>query len=454
MTNPDATAGPSEFDVAQTRSSLLRDTSWRVASIGLSVAFGAVSAFVTARWLGPAGQGFTSTLAFISTAAAMALALGLGESAVVMVAWGRSSMRRAIANVLGWGLASSALGVLPFLAVAVVVLGPTEPSQGLAIAIVTATLIPSVMGAMGAQLLRLLGDLISSSGVFLTTAAATTTGVVVFVAVLDLGLPGAAAAGALGQACGLALGFFRVSRETALPLPRCELRYLREATPFGIRVEASNLLWLAWGRLDLLLVYTIVGAAGAGRYSVALTVSALTALPAYALTFTAFPRLAAADPEARHALMSRLVRLSTATTLLGVAFMAAFLPFAIPLALGDPFAPAVAPAIVLSAGTVLGSAQWLLARSFAAAGEPNLTVVSLGLNLVVMCALDLVLIPAFGLLGAAAASVVAPGIGLIPCLRRFARDGTLRELVPRWSELGRIAGRGVRAAQARRRALP
>lgn len=445
MAAPNATPAASEPDVDPSRSSLLRDTVWRVGAIGSSVAFGAVSAFVTARWLGPAGQGFASTLGFLSSMAAMVLALGLGDSAVALVAWGRSPLRRAIANVLGWGLLASALGVLPFFLVAALVLGPDESPQTLAIAIVAATLVPSVMATMGAQLLRLLDDLVGSSNVFLVTSAATTAGIVLFVAILDLGLPGAAAAVALGQLSGLALGYSRVLRKTALPLPRCEPGYLREAAPYGIKVEASNLLWLAWGRLDLLLVYTILGAASAGRYSVALTVSAMTGLPAYALNYTSFPRLARADAERRRRLLARLVRLTTATTLVTFLCMAALLPFAIPLVLGDAFAASVVPAIVLCAGAILSSAQWLLARGFAAAGEANLTVVSLALNVLVMCGLDLMLIPAFGLVGAACASVVAPLAGLVPCLRRYARDGSLRELVPSWSESTRLAGRGFRA---------
>ena len=445
MAAPDATPAPSEPDVDPSRSSLLRDTVWRVTAIGSSVAFGAVSAFVTARWLGPAGQGFVSTLGFISSMAAMVLALGLGDSAVALVAWERSSLKRAIANVLGWGLLSSSIGVLPLFLVAAVLLGPDESPQTLAIAIVAATLIPSVMATMGAQLLRLLDDLVSSSNVFLVTSAATTAGIVFFVAILDLGLPGAAVATALGQLCGLATGFSRVFRRTAVPRPSCDPGYLREAAPYGLKVEASNALWLAWGRLDLLLVYTILGAASAGRYSVALTVSAMTGRPAYALTYTSFPRLTRASAEQRRALLGRLIRLATVTTFVTFLCMAALLPVAIPLVLGSAFAASVAPAIVLCAGAVLNSAQWLLARGFAAAGEANLTVVSLALNVVVMCGLDLVLIPAFGLIGAAAASVVAPAVGLVPCLRRFARDGSLRELVPRWSESMRLAQRGFRA---------
>ena len=435
-------------------SSLLRDTSWRVLAIGSGVVLGAISAFVTARWLGPSGQGFTSTLGFMSAIAAMALSLGLGDSAVTLVAWGKRPLKQTMANTIGWGLASSALGVIPFFAIAALILGPSNSRETLAVALVSATLIPLVMAFMGGHLLRVLDNLVATANVFLVTSLVTTAGIVVFVAVLHLGLPGAAAASTCGAVCGLAVGFYRVSRMTAIPFPQFNLGYLREAVPYGLKVESSNMLWLAWGRVDLVLVYTLLGAASAGRYSVALTLSAMTGLPAYALTYTAFPRLAKATPEHRNALVGRLVRLATAATLAAALLMAAILPVAIPLVLGQPFAPAVVPAIILSAGAVLSAAQWLLVRGFAAANEPNLTVVSLTLNVAVMCGLDLVLIPSFGLVGAATASLIAPVAGLVPCLRRFARDGSVRDLLPRWGESVQLATRSLRALTPSQRTAP
>jgi O-antigen/teichoic acid export membrane protein len=436
-------------------SSLLRDTFSRIAAIASSVLLGGIAAFVTARWLGPSGQGFASTLGFMSSIAAMALSLGLGDSAVTLVAWGRRPLREAMANTLGWSLASSALGALPFFAIATLILGPDDLPTRLTVAIVSLTVVPAVLALMGTHLLRVLGNLVASSGALFATSLATTASIVLFVAVLHLGLPGAGAATTCGALCGLAVSLHRVGRTTPIPLPRWEFSYLREAAPYGLKVQSSNMLWLAWGRVDLLLVYALLGAAAAGRYSIALTLGAMAGMPAYALTFTAFPRLARAAPEARAALIARLVRLATVVTFAVFLLLAAVLPVAIPLALGDRFEPAVVPAIMLSAGAMPSAAQWLLARGFAAAGEPNLTLVSLTLNVVVMCGLDLVLIPLFGLAGAAAASVLAPAAGLAPCLRRFARDDSLRDLAPRWRESVQLAGRSLRSLPPlRHRAAP
>jgi O-antigen/teichoic acid export membrane protein len=445
-------AAHGELVDARPTSSLLRDTFSRIAATGSGVVLGGVSAFVTARWLGPSGQGFTSTLGFMSSMAAMALSLGLGDSAVTLVAWDRRSLKEAMANTLGWSLVFSALGVLPFFVVATLILAPDDYSAKLAVAIVSLTVIPAVMALMGGHLLRVLGNLVASSGAFFATSLATTASIVLFVAVLDLGLAGAAAATTCGALCGLAVALRRTAGMTRIPLPRCELSYLREAAPYGLKVQSSNMLWLAWGRVDLLLVYTLIGAASAGRYSIALTLGAMTGMPAYALTYTSFPRLAKATPDERAALMARLVRLATVVTFAAFLVAAAVLPIAIPLALGDRFAPTVIPAIVLSAGAVLSSAQWLLARGFAASNEPNLTVLSLTLSVVVMCGLDLILIPLFGLVGAAAASVLAPAVGLVPCLRRFARDDSLRDLLPRWDETVQLTGRGLRSLTRRGRA--
>ena len=73
---------------------------------------------------------------------------------------------------------------------------------------------------------------------------------------------------------------------------------------------------------------------------------------------------------------------------------AALSPTVIPLLFGSDFSAATTPAAILAFAGVPWAGQWILSRSAAAAGEPNLLVVSFAVGLAVMLLLDLALVPA------------------------------------------------------------
>jgi O-antigen/teichoic acid export membrane protein len=92
--------------------------------------------------------------------------------------------------------------------------------------------------------------------------------------------------------------------------------------------------------------------------------------------------------------------------------LAAALPFAvlagpvIGLLYGSRFDSAVPPAQVLVAGMVLGGASGVASGWLYARGRPGVNSAALGGGVALTVALDLLLIPPFGIMGAAVASTV------------------------------------------------
>jgi O-antigen/teichoic acid export membrane protein len=74
---------------------------------------------------------------------------------------------------------------------------------------------------------------------------------------------------------------------------------------------------------------------------------------------------------------------------------------------GAEFGAAVTPARVLLAGMLLAGASGVASAYLYGRGTPGLNSIVLGIGLVITVVLDLVLIPHFGALGAAAASTTA-----------------------------------------------
>jgi Na+-driven multidrug efflux pump len=114
-----------------------------------------------------------------------------------------------------------------------------------------------------------------------------------------------------------------------------------------------------------------------------------------------------------------------------------------PAMFGIGFKDAVTMALVLLPASVLQGLQWVICRLWAARGRGTLLLTSCGAMLVAMIALDIVLVPAHGGIGAAVASLVASAVGAAVALaghrRRAGGDASLRHFVPHVADFRRIA---------------
>jgi O-antigen/teichoic acid export membrane protein len=395
-----------------------RDSAVRLAATVVSVAAGAVAAVITARWLGPSGKGVVALLTLLGLLLTRVAVLSLGEAAVVLVGKRRVERSHAIGVVLATSVMTSLVAALVFAAAAIALVDPDSDSVWIAVAIGCVSIPVFVYADVFGQLLLLDSRVIRSSLAFAISSIVTLIGTVVFVVPLDLGIPGAMGGTALGGAAGAAAAV----RMDLLARPRRDRRVLRQALAYGVPAEAGVVLTQAAARLDLLVVFAIVGSASAGIYSVALTIGALVGLVPSAIAFAAFPRLAQvrAQPTATVARLGRLAGLGGFLSAILIGFAAAI---GIPVLFGDEFSSATAPSLILIGAGVIWGVQWTLARATAALGDPRLLLSSFGTALVVMLALDALLVPTAETTGAAAASAVGSVAGLAVCLRHLRAQG-------------------------------
>jgi O-antigen/teichoic acid export membrane protein len=190
-------------------------------------------------------------------------------------------------------------------------------------------------------------------------------------------------------------------------------------------------------RADQVLVYSLGGPAEGGLYSVSLAMVQLSAYVPLVLSHVSFPRLASLPDAAAAVLTARIARLGFIGSFGVGILLAATVPFMTPLVFGPGFAGAVTPALILLPGAVLWSLQWVLARAWSARGRSSLVLTSFLLSVVTMLLLDLILIPLWGLVGAALASVAGSTAGFAWCVVAYHRRGEigLVDLVPRWSDV-------------------
>jgi stage V sporulation protein B len=184
---------------------------------------------------------------------------------------------------------------------------------------------------------------------------------------------------------------------------------IRQGLRIAIPSYAANILQFLNYRLDLFLVAFFRTTTEVGLYALAASLAQLLWLVSNAMATVLFPRVASNDePEGvaldRTAFFSRF---SLASTLvLGIVLAVIAEPF-LRIIYGAQFEPAVVPLLLLLPGIVAFAPVNVLAAHLAGSGRPEINLAVSGASLAVTIILDLLLIPAYGMAGAAVASSVA-----------------------------------------------
>ena len=398
------------------------------------VVLGFLSALITARSLGPEGKGTLSTILFIGVLLSYGATMGLGDATTVLVGRGRYSLQQA-----------TSASILPIGAACILGIGclwSVVPVAGwnriLPTIVLASALLPVTTYA------RMLTALINTrERIGLTTLASTTSAfltaifLLVLVLELDLQLFGAMLASLIGGVGGLLILGWCLRGLGLSARPARVAGFLGEALRFGLFVEVAYLLVAMSQRLDLLIVYALLGEAPAGRYSVALALSQLAAYGPFALMSASFPRLAQLGGDRFLQLVLQLFRVSLTVGLATGLVLMAILPLLVKPLFGPGFAAAVSPTLLLVPAALLGSQQWLLARAAVAIGRNQPYLISFSSSVALLVALDYLLVPRFGLAGAAVAATASACVGLSICLIWFRRSFhlPLKELFPRAADV-------------------
>jgi O-antigen/teichoic acid export membrane protein len=181
---------------------------------------------------------------------------------------------------------------------------------------------------------------------------------------------------------------------------------LRVVASFSMPAYASNLVQFLNYRLDLFLVSSLVGLHAVGIYALAVSIAQLLWLISQAAATVLLPRVAseADNPEASAIRSAQIARLTLYVTAFAAVFLGYFGHYFIPIVYGAKFGEALDPFLLLLPGVTGFAIVTVLAAHIAGRGRPSVNLVAASVALVVTLALDLTLIPAIGVPGAAIAS--------------------------------------------------
>lgn len=407
----------------------------RVSTVGAFFAVSVVAArLLSAESLGSAAVGQT-----VGMIAALAANGGLNISTIYFLQQRPDEQRSIVPRLSALAVAACAVALLVVLASAPFVfaflIGDTAWPLLISAGIMGAAMIAFEFS--GALLLGL-----GRPGSFTLIELVRGWGSLLAVAILLLG-PWRADGGlvlglALGYAAAAVMGLAWTDRDRMSLRPRYDRRFSAEVLAFGLKGQVGNIFQFLGVRLDLLLVPALLDLRAAGIYFVAVRMSDVVGQAATAASSLIFPHVAA--QQDRHA--TRMTERATRMILLIVAGSALLLGIVGELVLriffGPVYVAGTSALLVLLVATVPLSLGRVLAADLKGRGRPGLVSTSALVAVVATVIFDVALIPVWGIVGAAAASLAAYGLSTVALLVAYRQvtGGRILALVPRPSDLG------------------
>jgi O-antigen/teichoic acid export membrane protein len=461
--------GAVRSDPTGRRAGLVRDAALTIGTrFGLAVLIFATD-IILARALGPSAKGRFALVLLYSQLAATLIGFGMDQAIAVVSGRSATDARRAVANALVWSAVVGGAAVLASLWLYGVPSDAGPPSGPLAEVLpnlsaaqftIAAFAIPAeLLFNLGLFALLGRGRIASYSGVRLVRRLTLLALLVATALVTRLDLAAALILNLVSLAATLAAIAWAAGRD-GLVGGRPSGALLGEELRFGGRAVVGTLAERLQFRADAFIVNALAGVRATGVYSVTSGLAETLWYIPNALGVVMFSR--AVDPNADAGRTAAVLTRTTLAVSLVLAIPAALLgPRFVRFVYGPSFADAGVALRLIIPGVVAYSVVAILSRYLTGRGRPGTGTLVLLLGLGTNVAANLVLVPRFGINGAAAASSLSYGLTALVILVVFLRvsgRGPAETLVVRRSDLaaawavgrafaGRIVpGRRVRGA--------
>lgn len=190
---------------------------------------------------------------------------------------------------------------------------------------------------------------------------------------------------------------------------------------YGLRVYGADVLGTLSLYLDQVLVVGLLSPKNLGIYTVALSFSKVLSVVENSVVAVLLPKATGRTDREAVDLVVRATRVTLAADVACGAALAALMPFVIPFFFGAKFQPAVAVAQVLTLQVVVAATMGTLLQAFMATNRAGMATVLQAVGLCIVFPLMQVLIPRYGLMGAAISLLGATLARLLFGLASFPR---------------------------------
>lgn len=373
------------------------------------LAFSIANSAIIARWLGPEGKGMLALALMLPGMLGLFLSGGIGVANIYFAGSKCLDVPTLTANSMAFAVLATVAGIgIVGGLVATGWLEALVPGVPVWLILLAMLGFPSgLLSSYFSTILQGLQRIVTVNIVNLAQGALTLALTLLLVIGFQLGLLGALLASLGAASITLAVVGTLLHREGGVFKPRVNPLVMRSTLSFGLRGHVGNVLQFFNYRLDMFIVNYFLGPAGVGIYSVSVRLAELLWYLPNAVGFVIFPKAAATKPEVMNAFTPRVFRITLGLTALGALGLVLLGQPLIQIVFSSAFIGAYIPMLVLLPGVVLLGGAKVLTNEIAGRGYPHWNSINAGLALVLTVVLDLVLIPRYGVLGAAIASSIA-----------------------------------------------
>ncbi len=395
---------------------------------------GFLSSMIIARVLGPSGKGTFALAVLVPTFASQFLRFGVDIANVYFLGSRKHTLQAILGNSLMVVTATN-LVTVPLYIICIPLISNTiaagvKPS----LLLLTSLLLPlNLLSGYLSPIFLGLQRVKKYNFITLWGKVTALFFIVVLVVAVHLGVVGAICASILALVLVVSWALRELSKDVSVR-PILNPGLLKESVSLGFRAYLGNVVQFFNYRLDMFMVNYFVGVANVGLYSIAVTGAELLWYIPQAVATILFPRTAAAGAEEAKLFTPKVCRNTFLITLIAALGMSVVSKPLIIFIYGEAYAPSVLPMWLLIPGVVALGISKILCGDLAGRGLLQYGAYSSAISLVATVVCDLVLIPRWGIAGAAVASSISYCIATLVVLffyTRISGNGLAIVLIPR-----------------------
>jgi len=364
------------------------------------------STILVTRVTGAQGRGVYALVSSVATLAAMVTALGISWAGIYYIGKRQFPLENVASTLLTVSLAAASVSVAVLGVVYLLFKGSyfhdVTTRQAVIMLMLTALL---QLTTTSTSIVLGLNRPLHYAGVSLVQLGVALAIQVVLAVTGSLSATSALVALLVGAASGTGFGLALVRREVPIRLG-VDRKILRAFFNFGIRGYAANLMMYLNYRLDALIVNGLAGLVSLGYYSIATAMAETLWYGANGFALVMFPHVSSLERKEANRITPVVCRNAIFVTLIGAVVMFAVSRQLMTFAFGQGMLPALHPLWLLLPGIVTLTAAKVISSYLSGIGKPTYSTYIAAGTVALTVALDLFLIPRYGISGAAAASSI------------------------------------------------
>ena len=382
------------------------------ASKSLILGLQAGTGILTARILGPAGRGELAAMILWPLFVANVTTIGVPSSLIYQLRMGASERNRivttgfAISVIIGIAAAAAAAWLLPWWL--------HQYSAGIVHAAQCFLLTVPIcsMTLAGRAILEASHDFSASNAIQILTPFATLIGLLLFIAIHQFNPYTAALAYIAASVPAFSLMLWRVGR-TGVRVVGIQITVLRTILQYGIRSYGIDILGTLALQVDQVLVVSLLSAGAMGSYVVVLSLSRMLNVFQTSVVMVLFPKAAGHSVQKVINMTGNAVRISGLITVgCGICLCLAG-PALLRIVYGPEYEGAAGALRILILEAILSGITFVLAQAFMALNRPGVVTLLQGVGLSLSVPMMLLLIPRYGMYGAAISLLVSTTVRLL-----------------------------------------